>query len=232
MLKKTFQKIKQIATPAPRTVAEFERDEKQLARMGVLVDVLFAILIWQIFQYLPVPSPEKFDRLSDIGLFNLYGDALSKILIGLILVIIYWIQNNRMFGNLMRTDGRHATLSLFQVFFLFLYLYSLGLEMAFPGNQATLVAQSIFLALTGYTGVAAWAYASHNRRLIGTITDAEATHLGMTLWAEPLAATFTISFAFVSPLAWDLSWLSLFVFGWLLRINRRRKSATTSRGTN
>ena len=103
-----------------------------------------------------------------------------------------------------------------------LYLYAVGFEMEFPGLPISLGAQSITLALSGYVGVAAWNYARSNRRLLShVISDEEADQLRISIYAEPLAATFTLPFAFVSPLAWNISWLSLLFFSWLLK--RRSK---------
>jgi nitrogen fixation-related uncharacterized protein len=58
----------------------------------------------------------------------------SVIIIGLVLVILYWGMNNLQFGNLERTDSRHATLSILQVFTLMLYIYFVRLDLQF-GNE-------------------------------------------------------------------------------------------------
>ena len=117
MLKKTIRSAAtRTFSQKPRTVAELERDRKQLVRLERLIDFIFAILIWQLFQNLPVPSKSEFDLLSNFELVNLYKNSFIMILIGAFLIITYWGQNNRIFGNLARTDGRHAVLSLLQLF--------------------------------------------------------------------------------------------------------------------
>jgi uncharacterized membrane protein len=225
MLEKTIDKAKQVILPNDRTKAQLERDAKQLQRLERLIDVIFAILIWMVFQNLPVPSKEEFDQLSNLQLINAYKDSLIMIFIGIFLILTYWGTNNRVFGNLARTDGRHATLSVIQICFLLLYIYSIGFEMEFTGFTVALVAQSVTLALSGYMSVLAWLYARKGRRLLtSAISDKEAEELQIGILTEPLAATFTIPFAFLGPAAWNLSWLSLIFFSWLLKKRHKSKS--------
>ena len=212
MLKKSIEKVKQVSKSKPRTGAELERDAKQLKRLERLIDVIFAILIWMVFQNLPIPSAEEFEKSSNLEILNAYKNSLIMIFIGMFLIITYWGQNNRVFGNLVRTDGRHTVLSLLQMVFLLLYIYSVTFEMEFPGQPISLIAQSLTLALTGFAGVIAWAYAKKNRRLLSDVIDnKEAEQLKIGIFAEPLAATFTIPFAFLGPGVWNLAWLSLII---------------------
>lgn len=225
MLKKSIDKIKNAASAAPRTKAELQRDTKQLVRLERLIDVIFAILIWMVFQNLPVPSIEEFDKSTNIEILNAYKDSFLMIFIGMFLVITYWGQNNKLFGNLARTDGRHAVIALLQLVFLLLYIYTIGFEMVFSGSPVSLISQSITLAITGYIAVLGWNYAIYNRRLLSdVISDDEAKQLRISILAEPLAATFTIPFAFIGPAAWNLSWLSLIFFSWWLKRKNRPKT--------
>ena len=224
MLKKSIDKVKQVTKTKPRTTAELERDAKQLKRLERLIDVIFAILIWMILQNLPVPSADEFEALSNSEIIKEYQNSFLMIFIGMFLVITYWMQNNRVFGNLVRTDGRHTVLSLLQMVFLLLYIYTIGFEMEFSGRPVALAAQSITLALSGFTAVIAWAYAKKDRRLLSSaINDNEAEELKIDIFAEPLAATFTIPFAFFGPFAWNLSWISLIFFSWILKRRNKMK---------
>jgi len=51
--------------------------------------------------------------------------------LGLFLVVGYWLQNNALFGSLERADNRFAALSIVQLLFLLLYLFSMGLGIDF-----------------------------------------------------------------------------------------------------
>lgn len=228
MLNKSVKKVQKLVQSKPRTIAELERDSKQLKRLERLIDFIFAILIWQLFQSLPIPSAEEFDKYSNLEIIGAYKNSLIMIFIGAFLIITYWGQNNRVFGNLVRTDGKHAVLSLMQLFFLLLYIYSVGFEMEFSGYPVALLAQSVTLALSGYFAVIAWSYAKKDRRLISdVIDDDEADQLKISIFPEPLAATFTIPFAFLSPLAWNLAWLSLILFSfWLKQRQTKKKNMT------
>ena len=229
MLKKTMEKARGIAKVRPRTQAELERDAKQLKRLERLIDVIFAILIWSVFQNLPVPSEAEFEKLTNYELLTAYKNSLVIILVGVFFIITYWGQNNRVFGNLSRTDGRYAVLSIMQLCFLLLYLYTVVLEMEFPGDTISLAAQGLTLALSGFTAVIAWSYAKKDRRLLSdAISDEEAEQLKIGIFAEPIAAAFTIPFAFIGPGAWNLSWLSLILFSWLLKRRHKQKQVSLS----
>jgi uncharacterized membrane protein len=231
MLNKTIKTVRKTMEVKPRTDAELERDTRQLRRLERLVDVIFALLIWAVFQNLPIPSAEEFDKLSNLQLINKYRDSLIIIFIGLFFIVTYWIQNNKLIGNLARTDGRHVILIIIQVSFLLLYMYAVILELEFPGNSVALAAQGFTLAMSGFIGVVSWSYAKKNRRLLANaIDDEEAEKMRIGILAEPLAAAFTIPFAFIGPGAWNLSWLSLIFFSWWLKRRYKRKHEAEQSG--
>ena len=57
-----------------------------------------------------------------------------------------------------------------------------------------------------------------------TELECEAEQLKNGIFAEPLAATLTIPFAFFGPLAWNLSWPCLIFFSWLLKTRHKNKT--------
>ena len=71
----------------------------------------------------------------------------TVIIIGLVLVILYWGISNLQFGNLERTDSAHSALSILQVFSLMLYIYFVRLDAEFEGEVLLMQLQSLFLAL-------------------------------------------------------------------------------------
>ena len=91
-----------------------------------MVDVVYAIVIWRMFMLLPKPTAEQLSpgHIQDFLITNL--GAFLVIIIGIVIVIIYWIQNNTLFGNLRSTDSRHTVLSILQLFFLLIFLLSLS----------------------------------------------------------------------------------------------------------
>lgn len=129
------------------------------------------------------------------------------VLVGLIIIIIYWIQNNTLFDNLERTDGRHTTLSILQIFSLLLFLYAIKLGMEVGTGTATRAIESITAFLVGFVSALRWGYAIKNRRLLSPdVTDQEASRLKKRFYAEPVTAAMTIPFAFVGPIIWEISW--------------------------
>jgi uncharacterized membrane protein len=202
-----------------KTQAVLEREMRQLIRLQTIMDVVYAIILWRIFMVLPRPEVDEWDggaRVIDVLIS--YSDSFLVLLVGLILVIVYWMQNNKLFGNLSRTDGAHAAMSLLQLVFLLMYLYFVGLDIRFEGDRSTLFLQSVGLALSGFVAVAAWTYASKGRRLLTeTITDVEAKELRLAILPEPITAVLTIPFVFLGHGWWTLAWFLVIPIGWLLK---------------
>jgi uncharacterized membrane protein len=211
-----------------KTEAQKERDGVQLRRLQTFMDVVFAVLIIRVFTLLPnFVSPETGD-FDPLVIFTESGENFIMFFIGFVLISIYWFQNNKTTGNLVSTDGKHAMLSFLQLFFLLLYLYSVKLDIATDSDVLALFMQSVSLALAGFAGVAAWVYATKHPELVSeAISPEEANDLKISILSEPLAAAFTIPFAFIGPGLWNLSWLSVIVFGIFLKKRHKKKFETS-----
>lgn len=208
--------LKKVVAKKEKTDAEKERDAQQLRRLQTLLDVIFGALIVLLFTLLPKPI----DILQgDSDPLSIFGDGnFIMFLIGIILVTIYWFQSNKTIGNLVATDGKHSFLSIMQMIFLLLYFYSLGLDAVTNSDVLALFMQSVTLAVAGFCSVGAWVYASKHAEIISdAVSDSETRDIQISILTEPLAALFTIPFAFIGPWLWNLSWLSVIVFGWFLK---------------
>ena len=207
-----------------KTLAQKERDERQLRRLQTLMDVVFGVLLIRIFTFLPHPTKPETGDFDPLVIFTQGGENFIMFIIGFILITIYWIQNNKTTGNLVATDGKHTTLSIMQLLFLLLYLYSVRLDMETQSDLLALFMQSVSLALAGLAGVSAWVYASNHSEMVSeAVSTQEANELKISILAEPLAALVTIPFAFIGPGIWNLSWLSVIVFGILLKKRHKKK---------
>lgn len=207
-----------------KTQAQKERDERQLRRLQTLMDVIFAVLIIRIFTLLPHLTDVESGKVDPLAIFTEGGEKFIMFIIGFILITIYWFQSNKTSGNLVSTDGKHTVLSILQLFFLLLYLYSVRLDMETQSDVLALFMQSVTLALAGFAGVAAWVYATNHAELVSeAVSPEEAYVLKISILSEPLAATFTIPFAFIGPGMWNLSWLSVIVFGIFLKKRHKKK---------
>jgi uncharacterized membrane protein len=210
-----------------KTQAQKERDEKQLRRLQTLMDVVFGVLIIRVFTLLPHFVSAETGEFDPLVIFTETGENFIMFLIGFILICIYWFQSNKTSGNLVSTDGKHTMLSILQLFFLLLYLYSVRLDMETQSDVLALFMQSVSLALAGFAGVAAWVYASKHAEMVSEAVSAgEANELKISILSEPLAAAFTIPFAFIGPGIWNLSWLSVIVFGIFLKKRHKKKFET------
>ena len=204
--------------------AKLRRESLQLQRLARMVDVVYAIIIWRAFTLLPRPTAEQLSW-EHIGAFlsaNIGGFLL--VFIGIVVTIIYWIQNNVLFGNLQSTDSRHTILSILQLFFLLVFLVSLRLGIDLGASNGTRALESIAATLVGITGGWGWSYAIKNHRLLlPEVTEQYAYRLRDRILAEPITAIITIPFAFVGPILWEISWLSYPLVVLLVRGRRRAK---------
>ena len=207
------------------TEAIKERGFKQMIRVITIIDVLYALLIYQLFNLMPRPEVDGFTReeLTEV-LSHSYVNYLG-IFVGMVLILLYWGQSNLQYGNMNRTDGRHSVLSILQVFCLMLYLYFIRLDLQFDSPVLTLQMQSITLALAGFFSVWGWYHANQNGLISNTLTTLEKDKVYLKLMPEPVTAVLTIPFATIGPNYWTFSWLLLIPVGWVLkRIRAHMKS--------
>ena len=202
---------------------KLRRESLQLHRLARMIDVVYAILIWRAFTLLPKPTAEQlsWEQFASFLSANIGGFLL--VFIGILVTIIYWIQNNVVFGNLQSTDSRHSVLSILQLFFLLVFLLSMRLGIDLGASNFTRAFESIAAAMVGIVGGWGWSYAIKNHRLlIPEVTEPYAYQLRDRILAEPITAVFTIPFAFVGPILWEISWL---VYPLVVLLVRRRRRA-------
>jgi uncharacterized membrane protein len=210
----------------PEDKTRVRRESLQLQRLARMVDVVYAIVIWRIFILLPNPTAEQLSW-EHIGSFlGANIGAFLMAFIGMVVTIIYWIQNNVMFGNLQSTDSRHSILSILQIFFLLAFLVSLREGIELGPSVGTRALESVTAALVGIAGGWGWAYAVKNHRLLlPEVTEQYANRLKDRILAEPITAMITLPCAFVGPISWEISWLSYPLVVWLVRQRRRAEKA-------
>ena len=198
--------------------ADLKRGTRQLRRIESLVDCVYALVIVLTVMELPLPADEGLMGVSVSEFLRTHVDDYIPAIIAIILVVIYWIQNNVLFGNLSRTDDRHATISLLQIFMLLLYFYTIGLGLDLDNPPSALALQSIAVVLIGLCSLAGWTYASRNRRLLAPEVSAEEVReVRIRMLAEPITALITLVCAYFGRTAWEVAWLSYPLVAWLVR---------------
>ena len=226
MIKK-FLNIKKDVTEASRA-----RGARQLIRLEVMIDVLFALMIYKLFAFMPDPNVDGFTRDALIQMLIEGYLNYTVIIIGLVLVILYWGMNNLQFGNLERTDGWHAALSILQVFALMLYIYFVRLDLEFGSEVLLMQMQSLFLALAGVFAVGSWHYAIKNGLVSDDPTELEKDRMYIKLVQEPIVSGLTIPLAWFGPNIWTLGWLLLIPVGYLSRIVQGKMKAGNQKSSD
>ena len=212
----------QLMKKVPPTKAEIERGVGLLNSIRVVVNVLYALMIFQIFLILPRPDdPELvYHSLSQIYSENVM--QLVMIVVGLILIMLYWIQFNTQMGNLVRSSPLHATLAVVQMIFLMIYLYFLRFDMEFDGMKLALQMESVFLAAAGFIAAINWRYARSNGLTSDQIDKNEELNIFYKILPEPMASLFTLPFAALGPTYWTIAFLSIIPFGYILKLVRKK----------
>jgi uncharacterized membrane protein len=189
----------------------------QLQRLATLTDVVYAVSLVLIIQWLPMPEESHAEgAVWLLDLFAEYSSNIVAMLIGLVFVILYWIRSNTMLSALDRTDGVHTGFSIASVFFLLflLYIVRVSEEVAGPSRRA---GESLAVALIGLAAAGAWWWARRKMLVRGGLTREDWVGIQLEAFTEPVAALITLPFAFVGELAWNLSWLAIIPVTSLLR---------------
>ena len=195
------------------------RYPKQLRRLETLTDVVFALVIWRLFTLFPHPEGDNPGSVWDVVSSD--PKAVLTIVIGIAIVIIYWGQNNLLFGYLERTDNKHTAYSIVQLFCLLLFLYAISVGTNYESAADTRLLESITALLVGVPAYLGWRHAKLSANLISAkLTAEDADAISVRILAEPITAAITIPFAIFTPLLWEAAW---FTYPLVSRVLTRRK---------
>jgi uncharacterized membrane protein len=198
----------------------------QLTRLERLMDVVFAIVIWSTFNLLPRPEESVAKWESVLVMLREEWSSFLFVLLATGIVIIYWLQNISLLGNLKKTNGVHTAISIFQLVFVLLFLYAITSGVILGESADSRIFESVTAMMIGVMGWSGWYYAMNKADLLNPeLSKEEAEHILQKNLAEPVTAVITIPFAFVGPVAWELSW---FLYPFIRYIFSRFKSRNQS----
>ena len=219
-MKNPLERFKTEITPAI-----IERGERQLNRIMIIIDVLYALMIFQLFMMMPRPEIDNFTANELVTVLRTSYINYLAMFVGMVLILLYWGQNHVVFGNLDRTDGTLSVIAILQTFILMLYLYFVRLDLEMGGQTLVLRMESVSLAIAGGIGVWAWHYANKRQLFSDKLSDLEVNKTYVKLMPEPITSILTIPFAVFGPDIWTLSWLLMIPVSYILkRIRKRMKS--------
>ncbi len=203
----------------------------QLLRLQRLSDVFYALVIFQLFLIIPTPETTGKTWESVADYLADHGVDIAVSVVGVAVAIVYWLQSNRLLGVLRTTDGIHTALTIFQLFFLLVLLYSmkLGVEVDAP-SAGTWAFESAAATAVGVFALLAYARARRKGLLRADIPEAEAKRLAIRYRAEPITTGISFPFAFVTGaeifgfnVVWEFSWFLYPIIVWAVnRIAKRQ----------
>ncbi len=194
---------------------------RQLARLEILIDVVYALVIWRLFQFIPRPMENETRSVWEV--FSDDPRPVLTVAIGIVIVIVYWLQSNLLFGHLERTDLRHTVLSILQIFCLLLFLYAIAVGTNYEAATDLRVFESLTALLVGVPSYFAWRHAKYQGKLVSpSLSKKEADAISVRILAEPITAAVTIPFALFAPVLWEIAWFSFPLVERLLRLKQDR----------
>jgi len=190
-----------------RNAAAQAREERQLERLTRIVDVLYALSLFRTVTDLPHPTLDDVAAAGSVlgAMRNDLPDFLLVVL-GVALVAVFWGANNMMFGNLTRTDSRHALSSIIQTMCVMMFGYTLRLSNDLGDLPQILAGQSVLLLIGGSMAVLAWSRARREGMISGAVGEQERDDVARKLLVEPVLAAVTIPLAWVGPIVYTLAW--------------------------
>lgn len=190
---------------------EFKKRQgaRQLGRLKTLLDILYAVLIIKVLDFLPMAETMEWAD-KPYGLLNYFIEdpvILLRILIGVALTIISWNQTNNLFKSLERTDGVHALYSILQIIFVYLFIYFALADPNLEGGPSSPALQCICLAISGLMGILGWRHAGLKGLADPDLDKVEFERITRNNMKEPLTAFLNTGLAFVGPTVWTIGWL-------------------------
>ena len=216
-MKNPLERFKTEITPAV-----IERGERQLKRIMTVIDVLYALMIFQVFLLMPRPEVDNFTASELVSVFKESYLNYMVMTVGMILILLYWGQNHLIFGNLNRSDATLSVIAILQAFFVLLYLYFIRLDMQMGGQTLILQMESLSLAIAGGMGVWAWHYANKRKLISDSVSELERDKTYLKLMPEPITSVLTFPFAIFGPNVWTFSWLLMIPVSYILKVIRKR----------
>lgn len=206
------------------TDSQIERGKGILKSLQIVINVLYSMMIFQVFLILPRPGDTVLKKETLGQVFSSNYMQLVVIVVGLILILMYWIKFNKILGNLIRSTTTHALLLVFQMVCLMIYMYFVRFDLEMDGLELALQMESIFLALAGFTGAFSWYYATKNGLTSSNIDREEERQIFYGNLSEPIASLFTLPFAVFGPLVWTISFLAIIPISYALRMVRENRA--------
>ncbi len=199
------------------------RDQYEVGRLLAFSDGVFAIAITLLVLSIPVPDlPDPSNAALREALVRLLPN-LFAFLLSFAIVGRYWSIHRQLLGALVRADRRVVGLNLGILLTICLVPFSSGLLTRYGNVPIAVQVYAANVALIGIVFGGLRFYLSGRRELADQATLKEQSNTERTLLA-PAIFLVSIPIAFWSPLAAELSWLSLILAGRISTLVRGRRA--------
>jgi uncharacterized membrane protein len=184
-----------------RDAARHERDGRELERVALFSDAVFAIAITLLVLELKVPEPETVRLAGGLGQALIHQiPRFFAFLISFAVIGNYWTLHHLMFRRLRRCDDGLVALNLMLLFFVAFLPFPVALFGSFRRDPVAIGAYATSIALAGLSLNLLWWYAAGKRRLVAPDLDRRVVrYVQFRLAVVAIAFTVSLPFAFLIP---------------------------------
>jgi hypothetical protein len=201
-----------------------------LRRLEVFLDVIYALLAFQMLSYLP-PVRDMSWVGKPLGLLGALASdrrELWRAIMGMGVTAICWHVSATRLARLRLTDGVHTTITLVQAGLLVFFVYFAICDPTLTGGPSSRALQCASVALAAAVGHLGWVYARWRGFIDGTAQPRHIEAIERSARTEIASAILIVPLSWMGPTWWTLGWviIPLLVRGGLPRCWSPRQSSS------
>ena len=206
------------AMPAPDV-------SRGLRRLEVFLDVLYALVAFHMFSYLPPVRDMSWTAhpFGLLGALTSHGREMWRAIMGMGVTAICWHVTATRLARLRLTDGVHTTITLVQAGLLCFFVYFAICDPTLTGGPSSRALQCGTVALAAAVGHLGWIYARWRGFIDSATRPGQIEAIESSARTEILTAVLNTPLSWVGPTSWTLGWviIPLLVRGGLSRLRRK-----------
>jgi hypothetical protein len=180
-----------------------------LRRLEVFLDVLYALVAFHMFSYLPPVRDMSWTAhpFGLLGALTSHRREMWRAIMGMGVTAICWHVSATRLARLRLTDGVHTTITLVQAGLLCFFVYFAICDPTLTGGPSSRALQCGSVALAAAVGYLGWIYARW-RGFIDAGTQPEHIEaIESSARTEFVTAVLNTPLSWVGPTYWTLGWM-------------------------
>ena len=182
---------------------------RDLRRLEVFLDVVYALIAVQMLRYLP-PVKDMSWAGTRLGLLSpLVTNAreLWRAVMGIGITAIAWCVSARRLSHLGMTDWAHTAIVLVQTGIVCLFIYFAICDPTLTGGPSSRALQCATVALASACGQLGWIYARRRGLMDAATGVSELDDIDSRGRIETVTAVLNTPLSWVGPFSWTVGWV-------------------------